>query len=168
MSASINVRPFQDADLEGIVALYKRGGLGPTVDGQTMTAQDFGNLLTEKGPLLFLIAEDLEKQTIVGTLGLFRTSGQRVARPGEAYATFFFIDPEHRIGSIPAWLFKNLLIGAIANGYTSISNTVSPANVAVLPMCRSGLASFASSHAFWITTGGLSCEAISQWLYEQL
>lgn len=134
MPVSINVRPFQDADAEAIVALYKKGGVGPAGDGQTLTAQDFLDLLAQKGVLLFLVAEDLDAQAIVGTLGAFLSTGQRVVRSGEVYTTFFFIDPDYRSGSIPNRLYKRMILWSIAEGYTTLSNTVSPANVAAIPL----------------------------------
>jgi ribosomal protein S18 acetylase RimI-like enzyme len=136
MSDSIDIRPFQERDLEGIAALHNAGGFGPISGGQALTASDLQTLFTEKGTYLFLVAEDLENKAIVGTLGLFFTSEQRVARPGEVYAGSFFLAPEYRNGFLPSRLFMQALWSLLEDGYTTISATVSPANMVALALYK--------------------------------
>lgn len=136
MSSSIEIRPFQENDLEQIARLHNAGGFGPITGGQALTAHDLQALFIEKGTYLFLIAEDQEEKTIVGTLGLFLVSEQRVARPGEVYASSFFIDPEYRNGLLPSRLFMHALWLLLQDGYTSISATVSPANMVALALYK--------------------------------
>ncbi len=136
MSSSIEIRPFQENDLEQIARLHNAGGFGPTAGGHPLKAHDLQVLLTEKGTYLFLVAEEQEEKTIVGTLGLFLTSEQRVARPGEIYASSFFIEPEYRNGLLPSRLFMHALWLLLQDGYTSISATVSPANMVALALYK--------------------------------
>lgn len=136
MSESIEIRPFQENDLEQIARLYNAGGFGPITGGQALTAHDLHALLIEKGTYLFLVAEDQEEKTIVGTLGVFLQSEQRVARPGEVYASSFFIEPEHRNGLLPSRLFMHALWSLLQDGYTTISATVSPANMVALALYK--------------------------------
>lgn len=136
MSSSIDVRPLQDADLEGVVRLYNRGGFGPVTGGQPLTIEDCQTWLAGNGTYLFLVAVDKETEAIVGTLGLFLVSEQRVARPGEVYASAFFIDEDYRNGSIPNWLFITALRALIRDGYSSLSATVSPANLTALSLYK--------------------------------
>jgi len=136
MPSSIEIRPFQENDLEQIARLHNAGGFGPIVGDQALTAHDLQALLIEKGTYLFLIAEDQEEKTIVGTLGLFLVSEQRVARPGEVYASSFFIEPEYRNGLLPSRLFMHALWLLLQDGYTAISATVSPANMVALALYK--------------------------------
>ncbi|GCE49812.1 ribosomal protein S18 acetylase RimI-like enzyme [Thermosporothrix hazakensis] len=136
MSGSIAIRPLQEADVEGVVDLYNRGGFGPIAGGQALTGATFRRLLEERGTYLFLVAESQEPNAIVGTLGLFQVSEQRVAQPEEVFAGSFFIHPEFRNGSIPNLLFIEALRALIRDGYSCISATVNPANTTALALYK--------------------------------
>ncbi|KXO89956.1 hypothetical protein AXK56_07350 [Tsukamurella pulmonis] len=132
--ADVRVRPLVDDDLAQIAALYAAHPDNPNPIGVPLTADALRAELRDRGTVAFTVA--VVDGAVVGTFGLFESTGRRVAEPGQLLADMFFVAPEHRRGSLTGNLFAATVDTMIALGYGVLRLTVNPANAIAYRLYR--------------------------------
>ncbi len=136
MLESVVIRPYNEFDAANIADLYNRFNYGPAAAGYPLSAEDLQRLLVECGMRLFLVAEFQDQHIIVGTMGFFSLSGQKMAQSGEVFAGHFFIHPEFRNGRIPGQLFSKTIEILVDQGVDTISTEVDPTDNSALALYK--------------------------------
>ncbi|GAA3486443.1 GNAT family N-acetyltransferase [Streptomyces cremeus] len=131
---SLTIRPYQDTDAPDIAALYNRHRDNPNPVAGGITGAQLGRELAERNTALFLVA--VEDGQLVGTFGLFHTTGRRTARTGELIADMFFVAPAHRNGLLTGRLFTEAVEWMVGSGCLVLRLTVNPANSVAFRLYR--------------------------------
>lgn len=126
MTATVQIRPYAEPDSVAIAELFNAHPENPNPVRGGITAEQFHRELHERGTTAFLVAEDGGR--IVGTFGLFRTTGRVCGDDGELFADMFFIAPSHRRGTLTGHLFSAAIVWMIRNELEVLRLTVNPAN----------------------------------------
>ncbi|MBH1937201.1 GNAT family N-acetyltransferase [Streptomyces sp. AV19] len=127
------VRAFRRGDAEQVAGLFHRQQVGPhTAREHPMDAAGLLAVLDERGVRRMQVAES--GGAVVGTLGFFRTSGQRVAAPDEAFAGMFVIDARHRGGLMAGRLFAESILPLLDDGVDVLRTEVRPTNRRAAPL----------------------------------
>ncbi|WP_372405667.1 GNAT family N-acetyltransferase [Streptomyces luteireticuli] len=127
------VRAFRRGDAEQVAGLFHRQQVGPhTAREHPMDAAGLLAVLDERGVRRMQVAES--GGSVIGTLGFFRTSGQRVAAPDEAFAGMFVIDARHRGGLMAGRLFAESILPLLDDGVDVLRTEVRPTNRRAAPL----------------------------------
>ncbi|WP_265443687.1 GNAT family N-acetyltransferase [Flexivirga meconopsidis] len=128
------VRDFQPADAGDVAELFNRHRDVPNPVTGGITADQLLQELADRDTETFLVAETDGR--LVGTFGLFRSDGRRVAGPGELIADMFFVAPEYRRGTLTAALFGDAVERMVGTEFGVLRLTVNPANTAAYTLYR--------------------------------
>jgi len=130
----VEVRPYADADARAIAELYNRHPDAPNFVDRELDAETVRAELAERGTVLFLVAQ-LEG-AVLGTIGMFRTSGRRAVAAGEVFGDMFFLSPRIRGGAVAGRMFSQAFRTLRLGGVDTIRLTVNPVNQLALPVYR--------------------------------
>ncbi|MFJ1757493.1 GNAT family N-acetyltransferase [Kitasatospora sp. NPDC088134] len=131
---SITIRPYQEGDAHDIAELYNRHRDNPNPVAGGITGEELERELAERDTATFLIAADDGR--VVGTFGLFHSTGRRSARAGELIADMFFVAPAYRNGVITGRLFTEAVEWMMRCGCLVLRLTVNPANTVAFKLYR--------------------------------
>ncbi|MFI1519039.1 GNAT family N-acetyltransferase [Kitasatospora cineracea] len=131
---SITIRPYQEGDAHDIAELYNRHRDNPNPVAGGITGAELERELAERDTATFLIAA--EDGRVVGTFGLFHSTGRRSARAGELIADMFFVAPAYRNGVITGRLFTEAVEWMMRCGCLVLRLTVNPANTVAFKLYR--------------------------------
>ncbi|OKI99228.1 GNAT family N-acetyltransferase [Kitasatospora sp. CB01950] len=131
---SITIRPYQEGDAHDIAELYNRHRDNPNPVAGGITGDELERELAERDTATFLIAVD--EGRVVGTFGLFHSTGRRSARAGELIADMFFVAPAYRNGVITGRLFTEAVEWMMRCGCLVLRLTVNPANTVAFKLYR--------------------------------
>ncbi|ARP70699.1 GNAT family N-acetyltransferase [Streptomyces pluripotens] len=131
---SITIRPYQQDDAYGIAELYNRHRDNPNPVAGGVSGEELDRELAERDTDRFLVAVDDGR--VVGTFGLFHTTGRRSARAGELIADMFFVAPAYRNGVITGRLFTEAVEWMVQSGCLVLRLTVNPANSVAFKLYR--------------------------------
>lgn len=131
---SIAIRSYQAGDARDIAELYNRFPDNPNPVAGGVTAAQLERELAGRGTAAFFLAVD--GTDVVGTFGLFTTSGRRTARAGELIADMFFVAPSYRNGMVTGRLFTEVVEWMVRSGCLVLRLTVNPANTAAFTLYR--------------------------------
>ncbi|WP_198045602.1 GNAT family N-acetyltransferase [Kitasatospora mediocidica] len=128
------IRPFADGDAAAVAELYNRHADAPNRVERTLDAAMVRAELAERGTVLFLVAE--EDGEVLGTIGMFRSTGRRAVPEGEVVGDMFFLSPRVRGGAPAGRLFSQAFRTLREQGVEAIRLTVNPGNQLALPLYR--------------------------------
>ncbi|GLW73236.1 hypothetical protein Kpho02_55350 [Kitasatospora phosalacinea] len=131
---SITIRPYQEGDAHDIAELYNRHRDNPNPVAGGITGAELERELAERDTATFLVA--VEDDRVVGTFGLFHSTGRRSARAGELIADMFFVAPAYRNGVITGRLFTEAVEWMMRCGCLVLRLTVNPANTVAFKLYR--------------------------------
>ncbi|CAM3712453.1 hypothetical protein GCM10009799_02100 [Nocardiopsis rhodophaea] len=131
---SVTIRPYQEGDAQGIAELYNRHRDNPNPVADGITGDELDSELAERDTAAFLVAVD--EGRVVGTFGLFRSTGRRSASAGELIADMFFVAPAYRNGVITGRLFTEAVEWMMRSGCLVLRLTVNPANTVAFRLYR--------------------------------
>ncbi|BAJ30025.1 MULTISPECIES: GNAT family N-acetyltransferase [Kitasatospora] len=131
---SITIRPYQEGDAHDIAELYNRHRDNPNPVAGGITGAELERELAERDTATFLVA--VEDGRVVGTFGLFHSTGRRSARAGELIADMFFVAPAYRNGVITGRLFTEAVEWMMRCGCLVLRLTVNPANTVAFKLYR--------------------------------
>ncbi|WP_328341815.1 GNAT family N-acetyltransferase [Micromonospora sp. NBC_00421] len=131
---SITVRPYQPGDAHDIAELYSRYPDNPNPVPGGISAGHVERELAGRHTAAFFVAVDDED--VVGTFGLFRSTGRRSARDGELIADMFFVAPAYRNGLLTGRLFTEAIEWMIRSRCLVLRLTVNPANAVAFRLYR--------------------------------
>ncbi|GAA2793080.1 GNAT family N-acetyltransferase [Kitasatospora sp. CM 4170] len=131
---SITIRPYQEGDAHDIAELYNRHRDNPNPVAGGIGGDELERELTERDTATFLVAVDDGR--VVGTFGLFHSTGRRSARAGELIADMFFVAPAYRNGVITGRLFTEAVEWMMKCGCLVLRLTVNPANTVAFRLYR--------------------------------
>lgn len=120
------IRPYAEPDAASIAELYNTHPENPNPVRGGITAEQFHRELQERGTAAFLVAE--AEGRVIGTFGLFPTTGRVCAGAHETFADMFYVAPSHRKGTLTGQLFTAAIMWMIGNGLEVLRLTVNPAN----------------------------------------
>lgn len=127
------VRAFCRRDAGQVAALLRREQAGPhTAPERPLDAAGLLAVLEERGVRRMQVAASGDD--VIGSLGFFRTSGQRVAAPDEAFAGMFAIDSRHRGGLMAGRLFAESVLPLLDDGVNVLRTEVRPTNRRAAPL----------------------------------
>ena len=131
---AVVIRPYADADAKAVAELYNRHADAPNPVDRELDARMVRTELAERGTVLFLVAE-LDGE-VLGTLGMFRSSGRRAVPGGEVFGDMFFLSPLIRSGAAAGRMFSQAFRTLRLQGIGAIRLTVNPTNQQALPLYR--------------------------------
>ena len=131
---AVVIRPYADADAKAVAELYNRHADAPNPVDRELDARMVRTELAERGTVLFLVAE-LDGE-VLGTLGMFRSSGRRAVSEGEVFGDMFFLSPLIRSGAAAGRMFSQAFRTLRLQGVGAIRLTVNPTNQQALPLYR--------------------------------
>ncbi|GFH38404.1 GNAT family N-acetyltransferase [Streptomyces pacificus] len=131
---SVTIRPYQVGDAQGIAELFNRHHDNPNPVAGGITAGEVVRELAERDTGAFLVAVDDGR--VVGTFGLFNSTGRRAARAGELIADMFFVAPAYRNGVLTGRLFTEAVEWMMRSGCLVLRLTVNPANTVAFRLYR--------------------------------
>ncbi|MFB7617047.1 GNAT family N-acetyltransferase [Kitasatospora sp. NPDC056181] len=131
---SITIRPYQEGDAHDIAELYGRHRDNPNPVAGGISGDELERELAERDTATFLVAVDDGR--VVGTFGLFHSTGRRSARAGELIADMFFVAPAYRNGVITGRLFTEAVEWMMKCGCLVLRLTVNPANTVAFKLYR--------------------------------
>ncbi|MDH6135323.1 ribosomal protein S18 acetylase RimI-like enzyme [Kitasatospora sp. MAA4] len=133
-SSDLLIRPFRDDDAPAIAELFNRYPDAPNWVDRELDAAMVCTELAERGTVLFLVVEDGGE--VLGTIGMFRSTGRRAVPDGEVVGDMFFLSPRARGGPLAGRLFSQAFRTLREQGVEAIRLTVNPANQLALPLYR--------------------------------
>ncbi|MEV4559179.1 GNAT family N-acetyltransferase [Kitasatospora sp. NPDC049285] len=131
---SVTIRPYQEGDAHDIAELYNRHRDNPNPVAGGISGEELERELAERDTATFLVAVDDGR--VVGTFGLFHSTGRRSARAGELIADMFFVAPAYRNGVITGRLFTEAVEWMMRCGCLVLRLTVNPANTVAFKLYR--------------------------------
>ena len=84
---SVTIRPYEEGDAHDIAELYRRHPDNPNPVAGGVSGAELARELAERETATFLVAED--EGRVVGTFGLFHSTGRRCARLGAESNRFY-------------------------------------------------------------------------------
>lgn len=130
----MEIRPYAECDSTAIAELYNAHPENPNPVCGGITGEQFHRELHERGTSAFLVAE--HDGDIVGTFGLFPTTGRICAGDGELFADMFFVTPAFRKGTLTGQLITAAITWMVSNGLEVLRLTVNPANRSAFRLYR--------------------------------
>ncbi|MGW0615008.1 GNAT family N-acetyltransferase, partial [Streptomyces sp. NPDC002788] len=131
---SLMIRPYQSGDENHVAELFNRHRDSPNPVAGGISGEELARELAERNTAAFLVAVDGGR--VVGTFGLFQTTGRRSARAGELIADMFFVAPAYRNGVLTGRLFTEAVEWMKRSGCLVLRLTVNPANTVALRLYR--------------------------------
>ncbi|MEV0927847.1 GNAT family N-acetyltransferase [Streptomyces spongiicola] len=131
---SVTIRHYRVGDAQGIAELFNRHHDNPNPVAGGITPGEVVRELAERDTAAFLVAVD--EGRVVGTFGLFNSTGRRSARAGELIADMFFVAPAYRNGVLTGRLFTEAVEWMMRSGCLVLRLTVNPANTVAFRLYR--------------------------------
>ncbi|MEV0966200.1 GNAT family N-acetyltransferase [Streptomyces sp. NPDC049910] len=131
---SVTIRHYQVGDAQGIAELFNRHHDNPNPVAGGITPGEVVRELADRDTAAFLVAVDDGR--VVGTFGLFNSTGRRSARAGELIADMFFVAPAYRNGVLTGRLFTEAVEWMMRSGCLVLRLTVNPANTVAFRLYR--------------------------------
>ncbi|WP_103516442.1 GNAT family N-acetyltransferase [Streptomyces sp. SM10] len=131
---SVTIRPYEEGDADDIAGLYGRHRDNPNPVAGGISGEELARELVERDTATFLVA--LDEGRVVGTFGLFHSTGRRSARAGELIADMFFVAPAYRNGVVTGRLFTEAVEWMMRTGCLVLRLTVNPANSVAFKLYR--------------------------------
>ncbi|MFE3514568.1 GNAT family N-acetyltransferase [Streptomyces sp. NPDC059166] len=131
---TVTIRPYEQGDADDIARLYGRHRDNPNPVAGGISGAELARELAERDTATFLVA--LDDGRLVGTFGLFHSTGRRSARAGELIADMFFVAPAYRNGVITGRLFTEAVEWMMRTGCLVLRLTVNPANSVAFRLYR--------------------------------
>lgn len=126
MEGNLVIREYTDADAEGVASLYNKCAFYHAEYGYQISQADIIASYKERGTYMLVVA--IADSNLVGILGCFPVSGQKVAEKNAAFIGSLLVHPEYRGGTLIKSLYAEMIRKVIEKGFTCICTEIFPSN----------------------------------------